>query len=218
MEELVSAPIIRQIFKLGLSARIIADQKSIFPIIINGKMGTVSANQYQIQMKTGKDNISRYKQFMIELKGNIDIESLRYGGKVTIEHLRGESDYYKMRVINLYKLNERQFRRVPYRRAIQVVAPIKHEAILVNISASGALIECDKPINSETFKVAFTLAKRNLLLNCVTVEEFHDDKEKNYKVRCYFDPIDRNTQKIIKEVVNQITYMAKERLRGTKEQ
>ena len=214
MEELVPVHLISQIFKLNLSAKIIADKKDIFPIIVRGKVGKIEENQFQIQMKLEKDSIERYHQFMIELKGNIDIESLRYAGNVTLERMHGESDYYKMKVLNLYKLNQRQYRRVPYRRLIQIIEPIKYDAILLNISASGALIECERAINGNEFKMGFTLAKKYITLSCVIVDQFLDEKEQMYKIRCYFDPINKGTQKLIKEVVKQITYMAKNRLRA----
>lgn len=214
MPELIPGYLVSQIIRLNLPARIIANNKAAFPIIIKNHIGNDS---YKILLDSGKDKVEQYNKLFIELKGNIDIESLKYVGEVSLTSVSGEPGYYKMVIHKLYKVNERKYRRVPYHRAIKILTPVECQGILINISASGAMIQCPAQIQGNAFVMEIILAKRKLTLKCVIVEQFYNEEQKAYMVRCYFDGVASKTQKLIALVVKEITLRAKERLRSQDE-
>lgn len=211
MRELVPKHLVSQIFKLNLEMRLIIENKMMVPIIIKNKYGV---NGYKVLLDMGKKNYISPNKMMIELKGKVDIEYLKYVGEVEITPIPQEPGYYKMQVNALYKVNERDYKRVPYRRAIKITHPIECDAILINLSGSGAMIQCRNKIEDEMLTMEFVLSKKNMVLDASIVEQKYDDKTESYYIRCYFDPIDKKEQKHIIQVVKEITLMAKQRLRG----
>lgn len=210
MQELVPEDLISQIFNLKLSNRLIADSKASFPFFIGE---TIGKNTYKILLNTGEHNLAAYDHFFVELKGKVDIEYLRYVGEANLEAIIGEPDYYRMKVTKLYKVNKRKYRRVPYRRVLNLVSPIECEALLENISASGAMFKCPSKLEGDTVTMGFTLFKKNVVLRGDIVDQNYDEEEDCYRVRCHFNPIDATTKKLILKAVKNITLQAKERLR-----
>lgn len=211
MQELMPDHIVSQIFKLNLPMRLIADNKIAFPVILKNRCGR---NTYTIMLETGDKDLWRFRTLEIELKGRIDIEFVKYRGEVRLYPINGEPGYYKMDQIKLYKVNERAYKRVPYRRAVKVTSPIETEAILMNISASGAMLKCNEKIEEDFFSIEFTLLKKDMVLSARIVEQIYIEEQKCYMIRCYFDPINEKTRKIIWQAVKEITLMAKRRLRS----
>ena len=211
MKESIPDQIISQIFKLKLQTRLIADSKVAFPISIKGKLGKES---YRVRIEAGTKKLASYNQLFIELKGNIDIEYLKYGGEVQITPIIEEPGYYRMKIINFYKLNERQYKRVPYRRAIKITEPIECEGILVNISASGAMIQTKERIDTQDFMIEFVLLRKEMILNAQIVEQKYNEEQGLYFIRCYFNNISHKDKRIIMQAVKEITLMAKRRLQG----
>lgn len=212
MSELIPDYMVNQIFKLKLPMRLIADNKTVFPIILKSRSPV--NNTYTVMIETGKKDIWQYNKLEIELKGRIDIESLKYRGEVRLIPIKNEPGYYKMSHIKLYKVNERRYKRVPYRRAIKLTSPIELEAVLVNISASGAKIECSQKLEDQFLSMEFTLLKKNIALDARIIEQQYDEQSRKYVIRCEFESMDKKTEKIISQAVKEITLMAKERLKS----
>lgn len=211
MSELIPDSIVNQILQLRLSMMLIADSKAAFPIILKNKCG---ANTYTVMMETGNKEIWQYRKLEIELKGNIDIESVKYRGEVKLMPVDGEPGYYKMAQIKLYKVDKREYRRVPYRRAIKITSPKQMDATLINISASGARLECNEKIENDFLSMEFVLLKKKIRLDARIIEQSYDKELGNYVVRCHFESIDEKTRKIIVKAVKEITLMAKRRLQS----
>lgn len=211
MSELIPDSIVNQILKLRLPMMLIADSKAAFPVILKNRCGT---NAYTVMMETGNKEIWQYRKLEVELKGNIDIESVKYRGEVKLMSVDGEPGYYKMTQIKLYKVNNREYRRVPYRRAIEITSPTQMEGTLINISASGARLECNEKIEGEFLSMKLVLLKKNITLDARIIEQSHNKELGNYVVRCHFEPIDEKTRKIIIKAVKEITLMAKRRLQS----
>lgn len=211
MYELVPEHLVGQVFKLGLETRLIADNKYMFPIHIKGKTGR---EEYKVLAESGDKGFHSYKKIVLELKGNIDIEFLKYTAEVELEPIPKEPGYYRMRVPKFYKVNERQFKRVPYRRAITIKSSIEQEGILINISASGAKFQCHDKIEEDEFVLEFVLLKRNISLSATIVEQRYDQENDVFVIRCYFNNVDSKTQQTIKLAVKEITLAAKKRLQG----
>ncbi|MBE6023201.1 MAG: PilZ domain-containing protein [Cellulosilyticum sp.] len=209
MEGLIPDQLVEQIFRLKLEARLIADKKATIPIKIKGKHGR---DGYKVLINLEKKELDKFSTFFLELKGNVDIEYLKYGGEVKLIPITPDLGYYKMTMVNFYKLNERRYKRVPYRRAIKIVQPLECEGVLVNISASGALIYSRERIPEDHFAFKFVLLKQVMTLNAEIVEQRYDEKQDVYVIRCDFDSIDKKSQKILQSVVKEITLRAKERL------
>ncbi|MBU3803451.1 MAG: PilZ domain-containing protein [Candidatus Cellulosilyticum pullistercoris] len=209
--ELIPDNIVSDIFELRLPSRLIADNKTAFPILLKNKCGN---NTYTIMLEAGEKEIWKYRKLEVELKGSVDIESLKYRGEVKLMPIPDEPGYYKMCQIKLYKVNERKERRVPYRRAIEITDPIQVDAVLINISASGAKIECSEKIEGDSLSMKFTLLKKNITLHAKIVEQSYNKEQGKYIIRCYFVSIDKKVKKIISRAVKEITLMAKRRLQG----
>ena len=210
MYELVPEHLVSQVFKLGLETRLIADNKYMIPIIIKGK---IRREEYKILAETGeRKGFSSFKKVVIELKGNVDIEFLKYSGEVTITPIQKEPGYYTMRVHKFYKVNERQFKRVPYRRPIVINTAFQQEGILINISGAGAKFQCRSKIETETFGLEFVLLKKNISLTARLIEQKYDEEKEIYIIRCSFENIDKKDQQIIVRAVKEITLLAKKRL------
>lgn len=210
MQELIPDHIVSQIFKLNLPMRLIADNKIAFPVLLKNRCGR---NTYTIMLETGNKDIWNYHKLEIELKGSIDIESVKYRGEVRLTSIKGEPGYYRMDQIKLYKMNAREYKRVPYRRAVKVTSPIETEAVLMNISASGAMLKCHEKIQEDLLSIEFTLLKKSMVLSARIIEQKYEEEQECYIIRCYFDSIDEKTRKIICQAVKEITLMAKRRLR-----
>jgi len=211
MSELIPDNIVSQIFRLKLPMRLIADNKTVFPIILKSRSGT---NTYTVMVDMGNRDIWQYHKLEIELKGRIDIESLKYRGEVTLIPIRNERGYYKMSQIKLYKVNERRCKRVPYRRAIKITSPIQMDAVLVNISASGAKFECSEKMGDKFISMEFTLLQKKVVLDARIIEEKYIEESRSYVIRCHFESIDQKTEKIISQAIKEITLMAKRRLQS----
>ncbi len=211
MSELIPDRIVSQIFKLKLPMRLIGDNKTVFPIILKNRC---NANTYTVRVETGNKDIWQYNKLEIELKGRVDIESLKYRGEVRLIPIKHEPGYFKMSQIKLYKVNERRCKRVPYRRAIKLTSPTEMDAVLINISASGAKLECSEKIEGKFLSMAFTLLKKDIVLDARIVEQKYDESTGNYAIRCHFDGIDQKTEKIISQAVREIILMAKQRLQS----
>lgn len=209
MSELIPDSIVNQILELRLPMMLIADRKAAFPVILKNKCG---ANTYTVMMETGNREIWQYRKLEVELKGNVDIESLKYRGEVKLMPVEGEPGYYKMTQIKLYKVNEREHRRVPYRRAIKIIRPIQTDAALINITSAGAKIECYEKIESDALKIEFVLLKKVITLDAKIVEQSYNKEFESYVIRCYFGAVDRKTKRIINLAIKEITLMAKQRL------
>lgn len=211
MLELIPDPVVAQILKLNLSMRLIADQKTVFPMLYKNKS---DHNTYTVMIETGNKELWQFQEFEIELKGRVDIEYLKYRGKVKVSAIKDEPGYYKISQVRLYKDNKRVYKRVPYRRAIQIIKPIQSEGVLMNISGSGALIRSQEKIEGNSVTIEFTLLKKPMSLNGTIIEQTYNEELKSYHVRCYFDGIDHRTRKIIRQAVKEITLMAKRRLQS----
>lgn len=209
MSEVIPDSIVNQILQLRLPMVLIADRKAAFPIILKNKCG---ANTYTVMMEIGNREIWQYRKLEVELKGNVDIESLKYRGEVKLMPVDGEPGYYKMTQIKLYKVNERAHRRVPYRRAIKIISPIQTDAALINITPAGAKIECYEKIEGDALKIEFVLLKKMITLDAKIVEQSYDKEFGVYSIRCYFESIDKKTKRIINRAIKEITLMAKQRL------
>lgn len=211
MLDLIPDSIISQILQLRLPMMLIADNKAAFPMILKNRCGV---DTYTIMLETGNKEIWQYRTLEIELKGSVDIESLKYRGEVKLMPVKDEPGYYKMSQIKLYKVNEREYKRVPYRRNIKLTSPIEMDAVLVNISASGARLECGQKIEGEFLKMEFTLLKKNIVIDARIIEQIYNEALENYIVRCHFEAINEKTQKIIIKAVREITLEAKRRLQN----
>ena len=210
MYELVPEHLVSQVFKLGLETRLIADNKYMIPIIIKGK---IRREEYKILAETSeRSRFSSFKKIVIELKGKVDIEFLKYSGEVAITPIPKEPGYYTMRVLKFYKVNERQFKRVPYRRPITIKSNFQQEGVLINISGSGAKFQCRDKIETQSFEVEFVLLKKNIALTARLIEQKYDEENDVFIIRCYFESIDKKSQEIIVRAVKEITLMAKKRL------
>lgn len=211
MQQLIPENQVSQIFKLNLSIKLIADGRVAFPIWVKGKIAT---GTYKVLIHCGSDTLSKYNNFALDLKGNIDIEYLKYSARVTLSRIPDEPDYYRMQISKFYKINDREFRRVPYSRMVKLTFPIECEAQLVNLSGSGAMLYCMEKLEGSTLVMSFTLLKKELILQANIVEQIFLKDKKLYRIRCHFDPIDSKTQNIIATAVKEITLKAKERLRN----
>lgn len=211
MQKLVPENHVDQIFRLRLPARLIADRKVAFPILIQEKMG---ASTYKVLIPEGDQDISSYDMLALELKGNIDIECLKFGAKASVTRIIEEPDCYKMEVDQLYRINDRKYRRVPYSRIIKIISPIECDGQLINISASGALFYSVSEVKGTSLTISFTLMKRDLVLNADIIEQTYIMEEKMYQIRCHFNPIDSSTRKHIIAAVREITLRAKARLQS----
>lgn len=209
MAELIPKHLIDQIFKLDLDARLIADNKVALPILIKSKAGE---DTYRVLLDVGKSEMAAYKKVFLELKGRVDIEYLKYGCEVSLTPIQGTSSYYKMHVLNIYKMNNRRYRRVPYRRAIKIVDPILCDGVLVNLSASGAMIQSDSKIQGDSLTMEFTLLKKNMSLEADIIEQKYNEKLGVYEIRCEFEELDKKSKKILLQAVKEITLRAKRRL------
>lgn len=211
MSELIPDSIVSQIFKLNLPMRLIADNKVFFPMLLRNRCGI---NTYTVMIETGNKDIRQYQKLEIELKGSIDIESLKYRGPVKLMPVKNEPGYYKMSGVKLYKVNARKYKRVPYKRAINIISPDRMDAILINISASGARLECPKKIEGEFLSMEFVLLKKDIALDARIIEQSYNEESASYVVRCSFESIDEKTRKIISQAVKEIILMAKRRLQS----
>lgn len=207
--ELIPEHVVQQIFKLNLSLRVIGDGKKVFPAIAKG----YRHGKQVILLELGSDNeFRRFKSWSVELKGRVDIESLRYCGEVKLEPVKDEPGYYIMKDIRLYKANKRQHKRVPYRRNIQITSPVPQNATMINISASGMYLRCLNEITTQEFDLQFVLAQKQLSLTAMIVEQTYNEIFQAYDVRCEFIGISNKDKKLISLVVKEITLAAKRRL------
>lgn len=211
MREIVPSTLVDLIFKLNLDMKLLADNKKCYPCIIKSKSARGS---YIIMSTLTYEDLRKTKEWTIELKGSIDVESVKYTGKVEITPVRDEVGYYHMSVSALYKVNMRKHKRVPYRRSIQIVSPIEVDAILINISASGAMIHSPQEIPEGNLKFTFILAKKRMELTADIVQQVYNEEDQVYVIRCHFNPITEKDKKHIHNVVSEIILMAKRRLRG----
>lgn len=211
MREAIPDHLIGQIFKLSLEIRLITKDKIALPIIIKNQLGV---NRYKVLLDMGKKHYVGSEKMYLELKGKVDIEYLKYGGEVQIIPITEEPGYYIMEVLSFYKLNQREYKRVPYRRTIKIIEPELREAMLVNISASGAMIHTTDEIDSNQLTMALTLLKKEMLLKADIIEQGYKESKECYYVRCKFNEIDNNSQKLIIQAVREITLRAKKRLRA----
>lgn len=207
--ELIPERVVQQIFKLNLPLRVIGDGKKVFPAILKGRCN----GEQVILLELGPVNdFIRFKSWEIELKGRVDIESLRYCGQVTLKPIKDQPGYYVMRDIRLYKVNKRRHKRVPYRRSIQITSPEPQNATMINLSASGMHLRCSKEITTQEFDLQLVLAQKSLSLTAMVVEQSYSEIFQAYDVRCEFIGISNKDKKLISLVVKEITLAAKRRL------
>ena len=148
----------------------------------------------------------------IELKGRIDIEYLKYRGEVELKPLQDEPGYYIMQNVRLYKYNQRFYKRVPYRRLINIIEPNNLEATLINFSASGALIHSRETVEEDSFKFSIVLNKKTTILEARIVEQTYNEELEIFIIRCHFEDIDEKTRKLLVLTVREIILQAKRRL------
>lgn len=211
MKEIVPSTLVDLIFKLNLPMKLYADNKKGYHCIIKSKD---AKGGYIIMSTLTHEDLRKANDWTIELKGSIDVESVKYTGKVGITPVKDEVSYYHMSVSTLYKENMRKHKRVPYRRSIQIISPVEVDAILINISASGAMIHSPQQIPEGSFKFTFILAKKRMELTADIVEQIYNEENQVYVIRCHFNPITDKDKKHIHNVVSEIILMAKRRLRG----
>ena len=211
MRELIPNRLVDLIFKLNLPMRLIANGKKAYPFIIKSR--DIKGN-YTIMSTLKLDELRQTKNWEIEMKGRIDVESVKYRGTVNLIPSKDEMDCYIMNDIKLYKENLRGYKRVPYRRAIQIISPIEEDAVLVNLSASGAMIYSINEITEQPLKFKFILAKKPLELEADIIEQKFDEALNVYVIRCHFSSISDKEMKHINRVVKEIIIQAKERLNG----
>ncbi len=209
MEELVDKALIPKILKLNLPIKLICDNKRIYPMLIRNKRGV---DRYVIALELYDKDIRQFDLTEIELKGRIDVEYLKYRGEVKILPIMNEPGYYEMYIKDLYKFNQRVYKRVPYKRLIHIKSPINHEATLINFSASGALIYSDRSIDGDSFSFSIVLNKKELLLDARIVEQKYDDIKETFVIRCCFENVDEKTRKLLALTVKEIIIQAKRRL------
>ena len=100
-----------------------------------------------------------------------------------------------MKILNFYKSNQRRYKRVPYRRSIEIVSPIICDAILINLSASGALIHSKEKIEGDSLTIEFELLKKEMELVADIIEQKYNEKLDVYEIRCNFSTIDRRAKR-----------------------
>lgn len=205
----ISDSLIGHILQFNLDETLYADSKTVFPMIIRESCGR---NTYKVMIETGKKDIREYSRFEIELRGRVDIEYLRYRGRVELESIWDEPGYYMMKILSLYKIEQRKHKRVPYRRAIQITAPVQMEGLLNNISASGAMIYVPNKIEGKYLGMTFTLLKNPMQLTARIIEQQYINEMESFMVRCHFEGMDLKNKKTITEAVRMITMTAKKRL------
>ena len=210
MRERVPDKLIDLIFKLNLPMKVIGNGKK-YPFIIKSK--DIKGN-YMIMSTVKLDEVRKNRTWEIEIKGRIDVESVKYTGTVNLIPSREEMNCYYMNEVKLFKENLRAYKRVPYRRAIQIISPIEEDAVLMNLSASGAMIYSPKEIEEQSLIFKLTLAKKPLELGADIVEQSYDEALNVYIIRCHFNPISDKEMKHINRVVKEIILQAKERLKG----
>ena len=210
MRELVPNHLVSQILQLNLEMRIISGNKVTVPIMVKGRY---QGDAYKVLLDMGRNNFIGSRKVLVELKGKVDVEYLKYAGEAIFTPIIGESGCYKMKVLSMYKINERTYKRVPYRRAIQIIEPIECEAVLINISGSGAMIHSTEKIASDSLTMAFTLLKKDMVLEADIIEQKYLEEKDCYCIRCHFNPIHDKDQKIILQAVKGIILSAKKRLR-----
>ncbi len=210
MKEKVPNHLVSQIFKLNLETRIITPNRTTaVPLIMKGPY---KSDGVKVLLDMGKKNLLGTENMLIEFKGKVDIEYLKYSGEVEVKPISGEPGYYKMKVISLYKVNQREFKRVPYRRAIKIIEPIECDGVLINISGSGAMLNTVEEIDSDNLTLTFTLLKQKLVLKADIIEQTYNPDLNCYCLRCQFIDVDKKSQKIIQQAVKEIVLMAKRRL------
>lgn len=209
MEELVDRGLIPMILKLDLPLRLICDGTKAYPMKYRSKRG---ANSYIVALELGDRDIRKFKRTEIELKGRIDIEYLKYRGEVDLKPVPNEPGYYIMENVRLYKYNQRFYKRVPYRRLINIIDPINLEATLINFSASGALIHSREKIEGDKFKFSILLNKKDILLESRIIEQTYNESLEIFEIRCHFENVDEKTRKLLILTVREIILQAKRRL------
>lgn len=202
---------IASIFKLNLESKLICDEKKAFPIIVKGR---ADKDSFMAMIETGSDDIRSFSKCEIELKGSIDIEYLRYRGRVDVVPIFEQPGYYRLENIRLKRVDGRSYKRVPYRREITITNPIQSKEVLINLSASGALIYSRKEIPGNALSFEFILLKKALKLEARIVEQYYDERNAVHVIRCQFDNIDKRNKKIIQLAVRAITLEAKKRLQN----
>lgn len=212
MEELIDSALVPKILKLNLPFRLICDGTKAFPMIIRNKRGV---DGYVVAIELGDRDIRQFHKTEIELKGRIDIEYLKYRGEVDLKPLLDEPGYYIMKNIRLYKYNQRFYKRVPYRRLINIMEPISVEATLINFSASGALIHSKEAIEGSGFKFSIILNKKPIILEARIVEQTYNEALGLFAIRCHFENVDEKTRKLLVLTVREIILQAKRRLQGS---
>ncbi len=209
MKKLIDNTLVPKILKLNLPFRLICDGNKAFPMLIRNKRGIDS---YIVAIELGDRDIRHFKKTEIELKGRIDIEYLKYRGEVELKPLPGEPGYYIMQNIRLYKYNQRFYKRVPYRRLINITQPISLEATLINFSASGALIYSRELLQGNEFKFSIVLNKKIIFIEARIVEQTYSESLEVFVIRCHFENMDEKTRKLLLLTVREIILQAKRRL------
>ena len=211
MADFIENSKLANIFKLNLPATLTCDDKKIFPIIIKGK---ADKDSFMAMIETGGADIRSFSKCELELKGSIDIEFLKYRGLVSVTPIFEQPDYYRLENIRLRRIDSRSYKRVPYRRKITITSPVQCEEVLINLSASGALIYSNKELPGNELSFEFTLLKKKLKLDAYIIEQYYDEKNQVNVIRCQFIDIDKHSKKIIQLAVREITLQAKRRLQN----
>lgn len=209
MKQLVDQTLVPKILKLNLPFRLICDGNKAFPMLIKSKRGT---DGYVVAIGLGERDIRQFHTIEIELKGRIDVEYLKYRGEVEIKPLLDEPGHYIMKNIRLYKYNQRSYKRVPYRRLIQITQPTPMEATLINLSAAGALIYSKEIISEDEFEFSIVLNKKTIYLTSKIVEQTYNESLEMFMIRCEFIKLDEKTKKLLLLTVREIIFQAKLRL------
>ncbi len=203
--------LIHKIMRLDLKQNLICDNKKSYTMkVINKLKGDV----YLIETSLVDEKISDFQKIEIELKGNVDVEYLRYRGQLELEEKENDEGCYYMKINELTKYNMRDYKRVPYKRAISIISPIECEALLVNVSASGALIQlgAQNEIPGDTFTFSILLNKRIINIEAHIIEQRYEEKIDANLIRCKFINLDKKTKDLLVAVVKHIILQAKKRL------
>lgn len=209
MQKIINTQLIEMILRLNLSKTIIADEETTYTMTFKRQ---ISEGIYLIRVNTREKNICHYNKFEIELKGTLDVDFVKYVGKIELEPAEEGGAYYKMSHVRLFKIDHREHERVPYVRPVEVIAPIKTNGTLVNISATGAMIEFEQKLQCEEFDMEVSLAKKLIKIRCIAVDTYYDEVSKHYCVRCYFDNVSKRDKMHISRVVKEIIMMHKLKL------
>lgn len=199
------------VFDLHLDASLICDSKDLFEIKICDK---IMDGAYLTIVQSEGFKAHHYKEFDIELKGSVDVEDLRYQGNVFLSPIMSRYDCYKMHHIQLFKTDIRQYKRMPYSKAVKIKSTSESNANIVNISAGGVFMRTRTPIKATEVQITVPLQNREIVIDAEIIENSLDELRQMYSIRCRFTNIKPKAEQALHQLIMQLQIEARKRLQG----